>query len=55
MKVIGLRMYSFDDGFTLEKSEEGKKIVDQYKQEKLLMFGKQKKTTKKKKILPDID
>lgn len=52
MECIGLKSYAFDTDYQEVKVEEGKKIIEQYKNERILLLS-QKQT--KKKILPDIE
>lgn len=54
METIGLKSYSFDQEYDESKIEPGKKIIDNYKNERLLLLGN-RKSGPKKKILPDIE
>lgn len=58
MSCIGLRLYAFDNEYHEEKVEDGKKIIETYRNDKLLMLGNRRSgagSAGKKKILPDID
>ena len=58
MTCIGLRLYAFDNDYQEEKIEDGKKIIDTYKNERLLMLGNRKSglgSGSRKKVLPDIE
>jgi hypothetical protein len=52
MTCIGLKSYAFDDNYREDKCDAGKKIIEKYKKENLLLLGK---STTKKKILPDLE
>lgn len=55
--MIGLKQYSFDDDYQEERIEDGKKMIETYKIEKLLLLGNRKsyQNQTKKKILPELD
>lgn len=42
MKCIGLKAYAFDNEYNEDKVEEGKKIIDNYKNDRLLFLGNRK-------------
>lgn len=56
MTCIGLKQYAFDNDYNEENIEEGKRIIDKYKNERLLLLGNRKSDrSSKKKFLPDIE
>ena len=54
MECIGLRSYAFDQEYDETKIESGKKIIEAYRNDKLLLLGN-RKSGPKKKVLPDIE
>lgn len=59
MNCIGLRLYAFDNDYQEEKIEDGKKLIENYRNDKLLLLGNRKSGPhsggSKKKILPDME
>ena len=57
MTCIGLKQYAFDNDYQEEKIEEGRKIIESYRNEKLLLLGtsKSNRSSSKRKILPDLE
>jgi hypothetical protein len=52
MECIGLKSYAFDTDYQEVKVEGGKKIIEQYKNERILLLSSKQS---KRKILPDLE